>query len=760
MFSVTCKLPKSANVRHERLLLHMQAKISLDPESHADITFDVAPPTSKRTSFFLHLATGSPPSITMDRRVRDLQLPDTAPSASTTLVYSVLAILAIHQLLLYLDYPVLSPQDLLWNALVYVTPTRLLLDAGKRQELRANHMLSQTHAAKGEALRRMLGLGTSTLTHKLSGGEGLMRRMSVFAPKDASVTDAPPGLGNWDNSCYQNSVLQGLASLGSLKSHLESSKTSGEGSISTTASLRETVVKLSEANNNGKQLWTPAKLKSMSSWQQQDAQEYFSKIMDELDKEASKAASMMHAKSGLEAAAEQEDPKIRPSVVDGIQEDSVTTLQRNPMEGLLAQRVACTKCGFSEGLSMIPFNCLTVPLGPNNAYDLSECLDEYTKLEEINDVDCAKCTLLRAEGQLRQMLPTTKQATLHDEERVAESSKKQQLMLPPELRVLAAKRLQTIQKALDEDDFSDKSLNEICQIPKKAHVSSTKTRQAVIGRPPQSLVVHVNRSVFDELTGVQRKNYASVRYPTLLDLSAWTLGEHCGETATQSMLHESGETECLYRLKAVVTHYGRHENGHYICYRQHPVRPAQERHSETDEGPEAPRERWWRLSDEDVSSVTEENVLARGDAFMLFYEREDVLPKPAPAIHPTAAVMAGETAANHVSDTMPQKAATAPPPMDEADDDLRSTQPEASPTSCPRATSPPVEPAAGKPSTDGATRDETPAADEAESTPVAAPTQKPPTPPHMRTSRSRETIKRSSRSEGGFANAFRPMAAT
>ena len=54
---------------------------------------------------------------------------------------------------------------------------------------------------------------------------------------------------------------------------------------------------------------------------------------------------------------------------------------------------------------MIPFNCLTVPLGSDNTYDLEQCLDEYTKLEDITDVDCPKCTLLRAEGQLKQMLP-------------------------------------------------------------------------------------------------------------------------------------------------------------------------------------------------------------------------------------------------------------------------------------------------------------------------------------------------------------------
>merc|ERR1712113_426557 len=158
----------------------------------------------------------------------------------------------------------------------------------------------------------------------------------------------------------------------------------------------------------------------------------------------------------------------------------------------------------------------------------------------------------------------------------------------------------------------------------KAHVCSTKTRQAVLGRAPQSLVVHVNRSVFDEVTFGQRKNYASVRFPLRLDLARWMLGEDGEKKPTESILRSSKSgAERLYRLKAVVTHYGRHENGHYICYRRHSMRPPKA------EGHGSPEDdvgkRWWRLSDEDVSPVDEETVLKQGGVFMLFYEREEAV---------------------------------------------------------------------------------------------------------------------------------------
>jgi len=167
-------------------------------------------------------------------------------------------------------------------------------------------------------------------------------------------------------------------------------------------------------------------------------------------------------------------------------------------------------------------------------------------------------------------------------------------------------------------------------ISKDGRVSGTKTRQAVVARAPKALVIHINRSLFDEYTGAQSKNYADVRYPQILDFRPWCLGkvqssesdsERWSMRPTESMipgrfgkLKQGGP---FYQLRAVVTHYGRHENGHYICYRQHPAvtRPTQD--------DESAKPQWWRLSDEDVSAVTQETVLNQSGAFMLFYERLD-----------------------------------------------------------------------------------------------------------------------------------------
>ena len=517
----------------------------------------------------------------------------------------------VYHIFFLLDYNLLPLPELLWNTLVYLTPSRLL-DAieAYTNPLRINNPalkgIPRTHAAKSEAMRRVLGLDKpgGIIGSVAQAGR---RRISTLPGINMSVLTAegrPAGLGNWDNSCYQNSVLQGLASLDSLSGYLTNPKIEEEmeegvskPEMKMAEALKGLIAKLNDPANNGKRIWTPATLKNMSSWQQQDAQEYFSKVLDEIDKEVGKVAKLIQTSQGFESD-DSSDSKSTSS------EALPMSTFRNPLEGLIAQRVGCTTCGYSEGLSMIPFNCLTVPLSRAWEYDVLECLDEYTKLEKIEGVECGKCTLLKFQKQLSTIFDRTKDTA-------SNSAIHQQ----------CKERLDAVNEALEEDDYEDKTLTQKCKISPKNRVSSIKTRQAVIARPPKSLVVHVNRSLFDELTGELKKNYSQVRFPKNLNLGPWCLGSSgtSGDASTEEWLLDPEQPMVsssrnpsrlhgpIYELRAVVTHYGRHENGHYICYKKHP-------------GFESEKEQWWRLSDDDVTKVTEEAVLSQGGVFMLFYD--------------------------------------------------------------------------------------------------------------------------------------------
>jgi len=580
---------------------------------------------------------------------------------------------------------------LLWDGLVRVTPARLLyaVDSWLNPPLFPIPMLqtqtrNTSHAAKSEVMRRVLGMDkaggimssvTQAGRRSLTGLSGAPLSLLKGDP------DKPAGLGNISNSCYQNSVLQGLASLRPLRAYLASvdRQATTDKTAGTVSTLRELVADLNNPSNNGKTLWTPSALKSMSTWQQQDAQEYFSKLLDEVDREMARLLAPVRKPAGYEF-----EP-VQPSAGSSSSKDDAAASQhsddsgyqsaahsssssrseprrrpplRNPLEGLQAQRVACTACGHAEGLSMIPFNCLTLNLGTDGSeHDLYERLDSYTRVEYIPGVECAKCTLLKYRKLVGKLVAG------------AEAKGTTEAQWPEPFG-----RLRAIDEALEEDEFDDGTLREKCKIRPEHKVASTKTKQAVIARPPQSLVVHMNRSVFDEKTGRMWKNLAAVRFPTVLDLGPWCLGsarapagrgdeEEEGEQwlldpEVSMVAGARGESKIsgpIFELRAVITHYGRHENGHYVCYRRHGRRkqdgkgveekPAQLAGDEEgvedvdgvagregsedlkevveQEGEEEEETQWWRLSDQDVYRVDEEEILAQSGVFMLFYDCVD-----------------------------------------------------------------------------------------------------------------------------------------
>ncbi|KAI9837231.1 MAG: hypothetical protein M1819_000305 [Sarea resinae] len=582
-------------------------------------------------------------------------------SLGTILAYTLIVGISLYYTLGYLRIKVSALPKLLWNSLVHIMPSRLefALDkfpTGQDQMPGGNGSnTSMKDLTAKAAMKRILGLDKGNILPSLPSARRLSEIGSVLKGSQAA---SPPGLGNWDNSCYQNSVIQGLASLPSLPRYLSgmARESSSSNSRSTNAALRDIIEKLNEPSNNGRHFWTPTELKSMSSWQQQDAQEYFSKVLDEVDKEAMRTWEMSSKDGGLldfgrdsqSKGSESSQKTDGPTTARALLSRSQTTTRfareplplRNPLEGLLAQRVGCTRCGYSGGLSLIPFNCLTVPLGSAYSYDLRQCLDDYTELELIEGVECAKCTLLRNQQQLERLLQADSTKT--------DSTSSGKPMVSEALRKSVETRLQAVTQALEDDDFSESTLSSKCMIPSKSRVTSTKSRQAVIARAPQSLVVHVNRSMFDEMTGVQRKNYADIKFQKTLDFAPWCLGpsntpgsadnpdavEEWALDPIQSMLRRNNELppehENHYELRAVITHYGRHENGHYICYRKHPFSAST---STTDdvktptEDNSIATERWWRLSDDDVTMVSEQTVLDQGGVFMLFYEHIEDTPR-------------------------------------------------------------------------------------------------------------------------------------
>lgn len=122
-----------------------------------------------------------------------LQTDSPATSWIGTIGAALLSAYIIQKLLLFFDFPALSLLESAWNCFVYLMPSRLVFALRPRPNSPPtdSYDAAGEHAAKSEVLRNVFGLDKPGTV-----------------PESRTLDGVPAGLGNWDNSCYQNSVLQ------------------------------------------------------------------------------------------------------------------------------------------------------------------------------------------------------------------------------------------------------------------------------------------------------------------------------------------------------------------------------------------------------------------------------------------------------------------------------------------------------------------------------------------------------------------------
>ncbi|KAG8890934.1 hypothetical protein FRB98_002954 [Tulasnella sp. 332] len=541
--------------------------------------------------------------------------------------------------------------------------------------------------------------GSSSSKHSRKGRSDAprTRAQQVAAQQEETVvsyikaeTCYYPGLVNMSGTyCFLNSPLQALASLAYLQPQMESiHEKAVEWDVPTPVidALREILNDLNTPRSSRTSLRPMPIVKALSapdptgmrprsrlfsSREHQDAQELFQLISSSIQDEANEVDSESHKDLGL-AAVDRADRVSR--------KDAAKTV----FEGLTANRRSCVTCGYTEAVMHFPFDNLNLAVPRASTCTLQDCLAGYTQIELLNDCICRKCSML---ATLRKL---TEEAT-----RLAETASHPDASSNRKKRAKEAIKLQRrVQDALDEsrieEDIKDVKLEKV--------FSPCSTKQVMIARPPPVLVVHLNRSSYYGY-GSAHKNSCRVMFSEVLDLTPYTtsgalslkpqspISAHQSATSyllsalqeppspisptsptsqasTSTTAHSTqkplSNEPTLYRLSAVVCHYGGHSFGHYVCYRRKPgfgyrsstserkrpqtlKRPRMPhsmtctcdicavhgriRDSNHDDDydpfrPPTPNSGWLRISDDAVEEVGIQRVQAEAaSAFMLFYER-------------------------------------------------------------------------------------------------------------------------------------------
>ncbi|KAJ8087195.1 ubiquitin-specific protease ubp1 [Marasmius tenuissimus] len=512
--------------------------------------------------------------------------------------------------------------------------------------------------------------------------------VEIGAGNGGSYDGYYPGLVNISGTyCFMNSTVQALSSLSYLQPHLDAIHGKAE-LLDVPSPVVDTLRDLCRRLNTPHSRYSsirPVDLISVltsqseasgrsnslfNSREHQDAQELFQLLSECIKSEISaidRESARDRGLGGLSQATE------------------VKELGKSVFDGLTANRRSCVVCGYTEAVMHFPLDNwqLAVPQ-MTSACLLEDCFSDYTRLEVLRDCICRKCSMLATHRRLLGDIET-----LSKVENPSTSKRK---------RLREIKRTEAkVKAAIEEGRIED----EIPEVRMEKVFSAMSTKQAMIARPPPVLALHINRSM--HFTHYAAKNNVRVLFPEVLDLTPFTTSGNLSIIPTSSMstptpvpqrssfspsasvstsksrsetpipeTQKDALSRTIYRLSAVVCHYGAHSYGHYVCYRRKPRNSAggerwrppklvmetapsvkQEPtdpdldadNSVAEENPEgfedyvwddfdpstAPGtgKGWLRVSDDSVSECGIETVLQEGSgAFMLYYEHAIISPYP------------------------------------------------------------------------------------------------------------------------------------
>ncbi|XP_068616816.1 ubiquitin carboxyl-terminal hydrolase 30 [Brachionichthys hirsutus] len=426
-----------------------------------------------------------------------------------------------------------------------------------------------------------------------------------------------PGLLNLGNTCFLNSLLQGLAACPSFIRWLEVISASPaiqsckEDRLSVT--LLQLLKSLSNDEEGEEDVLDAGRILDVlrlyrwhiSSFEEQDAHELFHVLTSSLEEERDRQPKVTHIfeMQTLETLLNRDEKTMTCRSRVPLHPMPSPWKFQHPFHGRLTINMSCKRCEQQSPVRYDSFESLSlsIPLPQwDRPMSLDQCLQHFISSETIKEVECENCSRLQqgtpGNGEVLESQRTTFVMQL-------------KLGKLPQCLCIHLQRLTWSSEGRPIKRQEHVQFTEYLSMDRYKHNAAARRRPRIRAAPNP-----IRSESPDE----------SMERPTANG------GEHCNNnktffsgTCSSIFLHspgvnshlgltyDYGSTEYLFQLTAVLVHHGDMHSGHFITYRRSPSSPR---------GSPLSGSQWLWVSDDSMRKASLHEVLS-SNAYMLFYER-------------------------------------------------------------------------------------------------------------------------------------------